>query len=252
MAGSPGPLEKNTPSGLTAYTSSTVAVAGSTCTSMPRSAIRCGVMPLMPRSMAATVNFFVADRRDDVRLLGGDLGGEVAPFISGAWPHLGEQRAPRRASASPEKMPTRMAPRSRRWRVRARVSMPLMPTTPCCDQLVVERAPGAPVGGHARGVAYDVAGDPDPLGLGVLVVDAGVADVRGGHHDDLAVVRRVGEGLLVAGHAGGEHGLAEGLPHGPVGAAAEDPAVLQDEYGGSLWRLPGWRSSSCAFRFRLC
>ncbi len=28
-------------------------------------------------------------------------------------------------------MPTRIAPRSRRWRVSARVSIPLMPTTPC-------------------------------------------------------------------------------------------------------------------------
>ncbi|CAM5645113.1 hypothetical protein SAURM35S_09761 [Streptomyces aurantiogriseus] len=58
VAGSPGPLEKNTPSGFTAYTSSAVAVAGRTCTSMPRSAMRCGVMPLMPRSIAATVNRF--------------------------------------------------------------------------------------------------------------------------------------------------------------------------------------------------
>src|SRR5690606_2843672 len=63
--------------------------------------------------------------------------------------------------------------------------------------------------------------------------------LRGGHHDDLAVVRRVGEGLLVAGHAGGEHRFAEGLPHSPVGAAAEDPAVLQDEYGGNLGGSPG-------------
>src|SRR6185295_20317712 len=66
----------------------------------------------------------------------------------------------------------------------------------------------------------------------------GVADVRGGHHDDLAVVRRVGERLLVAGHAGVEHRLAEGLPHGPVGAAAEGAAVLQDEYGGSFGGSP--------------
>jgi hypothetical protein len=28
-------------------------------------------------------------------------------------------------------MPTRIAPRSRRWRVSARVSTPAMPTTPC-------------------------------------------------------------------------------------------------------------------------
>src|SRR6185295_4069825 len=66
----------------------------------------------------------------------------------------------------------------------------------------------------------------------------GVADVRGGHHDDLAVVRRVGERLLVAGHAGVEHRHAEGLPHGPVGAAAEGAAVLQDEYGGSFGGSP--------------
>ncbi len=34
-------------------------------------------------------------------------------------------------SVSTVEMPTRMAPRSRRWRVSARVSMPEMPTTPC-------------------------------------------------------------------------------------------------------------------------
>ena len=39
-------------------TSSTVDVDGSTCTSMPRSAIRSGVIRLMPRSSAATVNRF--------------------------------------------------------------------------------------------------------------------------------------------------------------------------------------------------
>ena len=56
VAGSPGPLLKKTPSAPTASSSSTVDVAGRTCTSMPRSAIRCGVIALMPRSTAATVN----------------------------------------------------------------------------------------------------------------------------------------------------------------------------------------------------
>ena len=55
VAGSPGPLEKNTPSGASARISSAVAVAGTTWTSMPRSAIWCGVIDLMPRSTAATV-----------------------------------------------------------------------------------------------------------------------------------------------------------------------------------------------------
>ncbi len=52
-----------------------------------------------------------------------------APFISGEVCTLASSAAGS-ARASPEKMPQRMAPRSRRWRVSARVSMPLMPTTP--------------------------------------------------------------------------------------------------------------------------
>ena len=58
VAGSPGPLLRNTPSAPVASTWSTVDVEGSTCTSMPRSAIRSGVIRLMPRSSAATVNRF--------------------------------------------------------------------------------------------------------------------------------------------------------------------------------------------------
>ena len=50
-------------------------------------------------------------------------------------PGLACTRASRSAgvcsASAPLKMPTRMAPRSRRCRVSARVSMPLMPTMPC-------------------------------------------------------------------------------------------------------------------------
>lgn len=127
--GSPGPLEKKTPSGSTAYTSSSVAVAGRTCTSMPRSAIRCGVMPLMPRSIAATVNFLVPIAGTTYVSLVATSAERSAPLISGAW-RTRARSVPSSAMALPEKMPTRIAPRSRRWRVRARVSMPLMPTTP--------------------------------------------------------------------------------------------------------------------------
>ena len=188
-------------------------VAGSTCTSMPRSAHPRGVMRLMPRSSAATVNRRSAHRRHDVRL--------------GSWrPRRPGRRRPSAAAADPApaarpgraptvEMPTRIAPRSRRCRVSARVSMPLMPTTPWPPARRPASAGRAPVRRAAGRVAHDVAGDPDPAGLGVLVVDAGVADVRRGHHDDLAVVRRVGERLLVAGHAGGEDRLAERLALAP-------------------------------------
>lgn len=52
---SPGPLEKKTPSGFRFSISAKVMVEGTTCTRQPRSAMRCGVMPLIPRSTAATV-----------------------------------------------------------------------------------------------------------------------------------------------------------------------------------------------------
>ena len=98
-------------------------------------------------------------------------------------------------------------------------------------QLVLQLAAGAPARGPAGGVAHHEAGHPDTAGLGVLVVDPGVADVGGGHDHDLAVVGGVGEGLLVAGHAGVEHDLANGAARGTVGAADQYVAVLQDQQG---------------------
>jgi hypothetical protein len=135
-AGSPGPLEKKTPSAPVASTSSRVADAGSTCTSTPRSAIRRGVIALMPRSTAATVK-----RRAPTA--GTTYGSGVvtsparsAPVIGGAARTTStnsatEAEAEADAEADgPEKIPARIAPRSRRCRVTERVSTPLIPTTP--------------------------------------------------------------------------------------------------------------------------
>ncbi len=96
---------------------------------MPRSAMRCGVMPLMPRSTAATVNFFSPIAGTTYASVVATSAERSAPLISGAW-RTSASMVPSSGSALPEKMPTRMAPRSRRCRVRARVSMPEMPTTP--------------------------------------------------------------------------------------------------------------------------
>lgn len=86
-------------------------------------------MPLMPRSIAATVNFLVPTAGTTYASLVATSAERSAPLISGAWRTLASSM-PSSWTALPEKMPTRMAPRSRRWRVRARVSTPLIPTMP--------------------------------------------------------------------------------------------------------------------------
>ncbi len=100
---------------------------------------------------------------------------------------------------------------------------------PLAIQFVVQTARRPPGRRPARGVADHVPGHPDPLRLGVLVVDPGVADVRRGLHHDLAVVGRVGQRLLITGHPGGEDGLTDRLTAHAVRVAAERAAVLQHE-----------------------
>ena len=58
-AGSPGPLERNTPSGFLESTSSAVAVAGSTITSAPAAARRRRMLRFTPKSIA-TMRYFGA------------------------------------------------------------------------------------------------------------------------------------------------------------------------------------------------
>src|SRR5262249_29262728 len=91
------------------------------------------------------------------------------------------------------------------------------------------RAERAPVARDARRVAYDVPRDPDPARLVILVVPARVADVRRGLHHHLTVVTRVGERLLITGHAGREDRLAERQPFGAVRLTGAAAAVLEHE-----------------------
>src|SRR4029079_10652227 len=84
-------------------------------------------------------------------------------------------------------------------------------------QVVAQRAFGAPVAGDRGLLAHDEAGDLRAARLGVVVRDAVVAHLGRRHRDDLAGVRRIGEDLLVAGHARVEHDFAAGLAGGPRG-----------------------------------
>ena len=98
------------------------------------------------------------------------------------------------------------------------------------DEFFVKASLGAPVGGPARGIADNVPRNPDAAGFSVFAVDAGVADVRRCLHDELTGVRGIGDGLLVAGHSGGEDGLSQSGSLGAVAAAAEHAAVFEHQY----------------------
>jgi hypothetical protein len=92
---------------------------------------------------------------------------------------------------------------------------------PCVQSFHAERAAGfqkglertaaAPVARRILIFPDDEAFKINPGGLHILVIDAGVADQRIGHRHDLTLVGRIGEDLLVAGHAGVENRLAQHL-----------------------------------------
>jgi len=94
----------------------------------------------------------------------------------------------------------------------------------------LEHAAGCPpVRRHRVEVGDDQPARPDAGRLLVVVVGADVADVRGGQDQDLAVVRRVREHLLVAGHRGVEDHLAVGGERRAGREPVEDRAVGQRE-----------------------
>ena len=96
---------------------------------MPRSAIILGVAPLIPRSTATTVNFFSPIAFIRYVLSVETSSARKAPLICGLLRTLITISS--RDKSVCENIPTRIAPRSRKCRVIARVSTPLIPTIPC-------------------------------------------------------------------------------------------------------------------------
>ena len=171
-------------------------------------------------------------RRGDLGGGDGHLGGEVLArhlrgFADEAQLLLGIQRG----GLAGEHPAAHRARRAQDTRDGARVD-PRDADDAVADERIVERLVGAPVGHDARGIAHDVAGDPDAARLGVLTVHTGVADVRRCLEHDLSGVGGVGEGLLVARHAGREDDLSEGDAAGAVGTTGVARPVLEHEDGG--------------------
>src|SRR5664279_6186417 len=178
-----------------------------------------------------------ADRVDTVGLGRGDLGRQVRAGHGRGRQHLLQQAvavAVDARDATPHGTPLAQVPGQR----------PGVDPADTDDavglELVVQRALRAPTGGSPCRVAHDVAGDPDAARLRVLIVYAGVADVRCGLHDNLAVVGRIGERLLIAGHAGGEDSLANCLAARPVGLTGERPSVLEHQDRRAHFALLSW------------
>ena len=96
-----------------------------------------------------------------------------------------------------------------------------------CLEVLVERYLAAPVGRVFAHLAHDKAGNPALAGLVVVKVDAVVADERVRHGNDLTVVGRVGQNLLIACHAGVEYDLTDALSFVADCGTLEQSAVRQ-------------------------
>ncbi len=226
-AGSPGPLERNTPSGSSASTSSAAVPAGTTVT-VPSVVSSCTMVVLTPKSYATIrrppaapspvpgCSLVVAgrDARHQVQAVGavgGGRGGAQLGFGSRA-----EGARDRTGPADVARQSPGVDAGQRRNAVPAQEGL--------------EGLGGAPVRRLAGQVAHH---DPPAVrdaGLVVGGVRAVVPDVGAGEGDHLARVGRVRDHLLVAAHGGVEHELARG--HGQRGAgrlAAEDAAVRRHQ-----------------------
>jgi len=96
----------------------------------------------------------------------------------------------------------------------------------------IEALAHAEVRGQDRQVANHQTCGMHPVGLDVLCVHTGVADVRIGQRDDLAAVARVGQDFLITRHGSVEHHLADRAANRADTLAVEDRSVGKRKKGG--------------------
>lgn len=96
-------------------------------------------------------------------------------------------------------------------------------------QIGIQPVLAAEVAAAPGQVADDERLRPGAGGFVVLVIDAVVADEGIAHHNALSGVGGVGQDLLIAGHGGVEHHLADPLLTGADAAAREGHTVFQDQ-----------------------
>ena len=106
---------------------------------------------------------------------------------------------------------------------------PLDPHDAVLTQILVQGQPAPPAARVRARFFYDEAGQPRASGLDIFRVDPVVADVRIGHRDHLAAVRRVRQDLLIPRHGGVEHHFADGFPRRAQRGALEHGPIRQRE-----------------------
>ncbi|OPZ06765.1 MAG: hypothetical protein BWZ09_00132 [Alphaproteobacteria bacterium ADurb.BinA305] len=99
-------------------------------------------------------------------------------------------------------------------------------------QVVRQRHRGAPLVAVSGGAAHDQPGGMHGGRFDVVVVAAGVADVRIGQGDDLAAIARVGQDFLIPRHRGVEHHLADRAANRADTLAVEDGSIGERKKGG--------------------
>ncbi len=88
---------------------------------------------------------------------------------------------------------------------------------------------GAPIADDGGEFAHHEAAGLRRPGLGVGVVHPVISDLNGGHRDDLAEIRGIGEYLLISGHRRIEDALPRDHCVGAKGEAPKNAAVFKGE-----------------------
>ena len=83
------------------------------------------------------------------------------------------------------------------------------------------------VGADPRVIPHNQPGDGDGVAFLIFEVDSVIPDLRRGHHQNLAGVTGIGEGLLIATHGRIEDDFATGRCVGTESSAFEDRPIFQ-------------------------
>ena len=223
-AGSPGPLETKTPSGPRSRISAEVVPAGTTSRRQPAATSPRAMLSFIPQSTATTRG----PSSPSARARPAASRGQVAPVEHRVLAHPRQQLVGAELVGDPAAHGAAVAQV-------AHQAAGVAVVDGHHPAIAEPRAPaGRPGGaGAVAGAGHDHRARPGPAALVAARPGPVVADHRRGEAEDLPEVRRVGDRLLVAGHAGGEDHLAQGRARGRGRARLEDEAVLQDHPGAA-------------------